>query len=167
MNGNLAYKEDWREELIGGKIVMMAPASVNHNFASENIYYLFRQCLKGKSCTPFGDGTIVYLTEKDHFVPDMMVVCDRNKIKHDGVHGAPDLVVEVLSSSTMRNDRTYKKDVYERSGVREYWIVNPADKSVEVYRSNGTNFVLHDIYSLHPDWALAKMSEEEIGRAHV
>ena len=90
-----------------------------------------------------------------------MVVCDRNKIKHDGVHGAPDVVVEVLSSSTMRNDRTYKKDVYERSGVREYWIVNPADKSVEVYRSNGTNFVLHDIYSLHPDWALAKMSEEE------
>ena len=103
----------------------------------------------------------VYLTDKDHFVPDFMVVCDPDKIKSDGVHGAPDLVVEVLSPSTARNDKTRKKDVYARCGVREYWIIHPEDKSVDVYRTDGTEFILHDIYSLHPDWMLAKMSEEE------
>jgi len=49
-----------------------------------------------------------------------MVVCDRDKIKNDGVHGAPYLVVEALSPSTAKRDKTYKKDAYARSGVREY-----------------------------------------------
>ena len=79
----------------------------------------------------------MFLSENDHFVPDMMVVCDREKIHHDGIHGAPDLAVEVLSPSTMKNDRTHKKDVYAKYGVREYWLVNPTDRSIEVYISVG------------------------------
>ena len=67
------------------------------------------------------------------FVPDFMVVCDREKIKADGVHSAPDLVLEVLSPSTAKNDKGYKKSVYESSGVPEYWIVSPKEKSIEVY----------------------------------
>ena len=161
MSGNLAYQDERREELIDGKVVMMAPASSNHNRIAGNIFSMFHQYLKGRQCEPFGDGENVYLTDKDHFVPDFMVVCDPDKIKSDGVHGAPDLVVEVLSPSTARNDKTRKKDVYARCGVREYWIIHPEDKSVDVYRTDGTEFILHDIYSLHPDWMLAKMSEEE------
>ena len=161
MNGSLAYQEERRRELIGGKVVMMAPASSNHNRIAGNIYYIFRHYLNGKRCEPFADGESVYLTNEDHFVPDFMVVCDPGKIKSDGVHGAPDLVVEILSSSTAKNDRTHKKDVYERCGVREYWIVHPEDKSVDIYRTDGHGFVLHDIYTLHPDWVLAGMSEEE------
>ena len=161
MSGNLAYQDERREELIGGKVVMMAPASSNHNRIAGNIFSMFHQYLKGQKCEPFGDGENVYLTDKDHFVPDFMVVCDPDKIKSDGVHGAPDLVVEVLSPSTARNDKTRKKDVYARCGVREYWIIHPEDKSVDVYRTDGTEFILHDIYSLHPDWMLAKMSEED------
>ena len=162
MNGNLAYQEELREELIDGKMVMMAPASVNHTFVSSNIFWVFENYLRKKrKCTPFTDGITVYLTDKDHFVPDFMVVCDPEKIKPDGIHGAPDLVVEVLSPSTARNDKTRKKDVYAHCGVQEYWLVSPGDKTVEVYRTDGTQFVLHDIYALHPDWELAKMSEEE------
>ncbi len=101
------------------------------------------------------------MTDEDRFIPDVMIVCDPDKIKPDGVHGAPDLVVEVLSPSTMRNDKTYKKDVYARCGVREYWLVDPASKSIEIYRTGETEFILHDILALHPDWELAKMSEEE------
>ena len=162
MNENLAYQEEQREELINGKAVAMSPRpSVNHNRIASNIFWVFENYLRKKRCTPFADGTDLYLTENDRFIPDVMIVCDPDKIKSDGIHGAPDLVVEVLSPSTMRNDKTHKKEIYARCGVREYWLVGPEEKSVEIYRANGGEFVLHDIYVLHPDWQLAQMSEEE------
>lgn len=162
MSDNLAYRDDLREELISGKVVAMSPRpSFNHNRISFNIAHVFETHLRNKKCTAIADGTDLYLTEQDRFVPDMMVVCNRDKIQHDGVHGAPDLVVEVLSPSTLRNDRGHKMDVYALCGVREYWIVNPADKSVEIYRLDGSDFVLHDIYAIHPDWELGQMTDEE------
>ncbi len=162
MSGNLAYQEERREELIGGKVVMMSPRPRwNHMSVAGNIYNIFSNYLRGKKCTPIQDGFDLYLDDENRFVPDFMVVCDPEKIKSDGVHGAPDLVVEVLSPSTMRNDRKRKKDVYAKCGVREYWLVSPGDKFVEVYRADGTGFILHDIYALLPDWQLARMSDEE------
>ena len=163
MDTNLAYQyEDYqRSELVGGKLVMMSPAATNHVLLSGNIYHIFSSYLKGKPCTPIADGVTVFLTDEDHFVPDFMVVCDRDKLKGDGVHGAPDLVVEVLSPSTVKRDRTHKKDIYGRCGVREYWLVSPADKTIEVYRNTGTELVLHDAYSIYPDWMLPRLTESE------
>ena len=162
MDNNLAFQEEPWEELISGKIVAMSPRpAVNHNFVSGNIYYIFRQYLQGKRCTPFADGTDLYLTEDDRYVPDGMIVCDPDKIQKDGVHGAPDLVVEVLSPSTARYDRGHKKDVYEKCGVKEYWIVSPADKVVEQYVLRDGKFVLHDTFAVFPDWMLEKMKPEE------
>lgn len=161
MSDNLAYQEELREELIGGEVVLMAPAFTNHTFVSGNIFWIFENYLRRKRCTPISDGSTVYLTDKDHFVPDFMIVCDPDKIKGNGVYGAPDLVVEVLSPSTAKNDKTHKKDVYAKCGVREYWLVSPGDKTVEVYLNSGDELILHDIYALRPDWQLARMSEEE------
>ena len=162
MSNNLAYQDDTRIELINGEVTAMSPRpSFNHNRIASNVYWAFENYLRHKRCTAIADGTDLYLTEKERFVPDMMVVCDRDKIQHDGVHGAPDLVVEVLSPGTLRNDRGHKKDIYARCGVREYWIVNPADKSVEIYRADGSDLVLYDIYALHPDWELKQMTDEE------
>jgi len=162
MEGNLAYQEERREELIDGKVVAMSPRpSVNHNRVASNIFWLFETYLRKRKCTPFDDGTDLYLTEDDRFIPDMMIVCDPDKIKSDGVHGTPDLVVEVLSSSTVRYDRGRKKDIYEKCGVREYWLVSPSEKFIEVYRTQKGEFALHSIYTLHADWELAQMSEEE------
>ncbi len=165
MNTNLAYDdraEKTRVELIGGEVVSMSPRpSFNHNQVSYNIATLFANYLKGKTCTPIADGMDLYLSEENQFVPDFMIVCDPDKIQANGVHGAPDLVAEVLSPSTMRNDKTCKKDVYARCGVMEYWIVDPAGKSIEIYRADGADFALHDIYALHSDWELEQMSEEE------
>ena len=110
---------------------------------------------------PLSDGVDLYLDDKNQFVPDFMAVCDPDKIKQDGVHGAPDLVVEVLSPGTARNDRTLKKDTYARFGVREYWLVSPGDKYVEIYRNDGGEFVLDNVYTVYADWQLAQMSEEE------
>ena len=161
MSDNLAYHEERRKELIGGEIVMMSPAATNHNRIANNINRIFGNYLHGKTCEPFGDGEKVFLTKTDHYVPDFMVVRDPDKVKHDGVHGAPDLVVEILSPGTMRNDKTRKKEVYAKCGVREYWLISPGDKSIEVFRMDGIEFVLHDIYTMRPDWELAQMSEEE------
>ena len=161
MSGNLAYQEERREELIGGNVVMMSPASAEHVYTAGSIYNIFKNYLKGKNCIPFSDGLLVHLTDENKFVPDMMVVCDRSKIKSDGVHGAPDLVVEVLSPSTAKDDRTRKKEVYEACGVPEYWLVSPTDKSIEIYLLESGKYILHDVYTVRPDWVLKQMTDEE------
>lgn len=103
MNTNLAYQEEIYDEMINGQIVLMSPSPMaNHVYAAGNIYRIFADYLKGKICTPFPDRFDLYLSEKDRFEPDMMIVCDPNKIKSRGVYGAPDLVVEVLSRSTSK-----------------------------------------------------------------
>ena len=164
MNTNLAYAYDCREELINGKVVAMSPAASNHNRIAGDIYGIFWSYLRGKKCEPFGDGEAVYLTEVDHFIPDFMVVCDPDKVKSNGVHGAPDLVVEVLSPCTTKNDRGRKMDVYGQCGVREYWIVIPNEKTVEQYIQDNGRLVLHDVYFIPPDYTpekeLAEIAKE-------
>ena len=166
IDGNLAYKLDcssdlYWEEVIDGKVVMMAPARVNHHRVSGNIYRIFSSFLKGRKCEPFQDGVGVILSDTEQYIPDMMVVCDPDKVQDKGVVGAPDLVVEVLSPGTAKNDRGHKKDVYERYGVREYWIVNPADLTVEQYVLTDGKFVLREVYHKYTASWLADMKEEE------
>lgn len=156
MDTNLAYQEEFREELINGKVVAMSPAASNHNRIVGDIYGIFWNYLKGKKCEPFGDGEAVYLTKTDHFIPDFMIVCDPDKIKGDGVHGAPDLVVEVLSPGTAKNDRGRKMDVYAKCGVREYWIVSPNEKTVEQYIQDNGRLVLNGVYFVPPDYTPEK-----------
>lgn len=162
MNDNLAYQEEYKEEMLNGEIVLMSPSpTVNHNIISENICTIFKVYLKGKPCIPFGDGTDLHLTDKDCFVPDGMIVCDRNKIKTTGVYGAPNLVLEILSPSTSKRDRGYKKNLYEKCGVTEYWIVSPKERSIEVYLLKDGKYILDNIYIDYPDYELERMTEEE------
>ncbi len=161
MNGNLAYQEQPREELLNGKIYMMSSPTVNHSQIASNIYYAFRSYLKGKTCRAFNDGVDVYLTEKDRVIPDAMIVCNKNNIKLDGIHGAPDLVVEVLSPGTAKNDKGYKKDLYEKSGVKEYWIIDPVPRSIEVYLLTDGKFALDEVYALYPEGLSVTEKERE------
>lgn len=161
MNGNLAYQEQPREELLNGKIYMMSSPTVNHSQIASNIYYAFRSYLKGKTCRAFNDGVDVYLTEKDRVIPDAMIVCNKNNIKLDGIHGAPDLVVEVLSPGTSKNDKGYKKDLYEKSGVKEYWLIDPMLHSIEVYLLTNGKFALDEVYALYPDGLSVTDKERE------
>ncbi|MDE6887357.1 MAG: Uma2 family endonuclease [Eubacterium sp.] len=150
---NLAYQAEPWEEKLNGQIILMSPRpSVNHNQLVGNIYHIFRSYLKGKTCKAFTDGVDVFLTDKDNVIPDAMIVCNKDIIKPDGIHGAPDLVVEVLSPSTAKNDRGYKKDLYEAAGVKEYWIVDPTMRSIEAYLlSDKRKYVLDGFYGLFPD----------------
>ncbi|MBQ9348269.1 MAG: Uma2 family endonuclease, partial [Oscillibacter sp.] len=123
----------WRdppwEELIDGREIPILPhPGTNHFVIAGNVRLVFGEYLHDSPATVFGGSFALCLTERDIFSPDCAVVCDPDKIRPDGVHGAPDLVVEILSPATYLRDRTYKKDVYERCGVREYWIVTAEER---------------------------------------
>ena len=158
--GNLACKEEPRVEVIGGKVVMLAAPSALHEVIAGKIYRIFGNYLEKKRCMAFSSNTAVYLEDGEEYQPDVKVVCDRSKVKHDGIHGAPDLVVEVLSPSTGSYDRGRKMQVYERCGVREYWIVDPVIRSIEQYLLEEGRFVLRDIYMQLDEEDLKMMSEK-------
>ena len=71
------------------------------------------------------------------------------------------LIVEILSPRTSKNDLGIKKDTYEKYGVKEYWIVNPQDKSITVYHLKDGRYKLDNVYTIMPDYELEDMSEKE------
>ena len=153
MMNNLAYKDEPRTEIIHGKTVMMSPSpNLRHNSIAGNIHRIFSNFLRGKRCRVFMDGVDVHLDDENTFIPDLAIVCDRRKLRIDGIYGAPDLVVEVLSPSTATRDKGTKKEVYERAGVKEYWIVDPLAKSIDVYHLRDGRLVLDYSYVEFPDW---------------
>jgi len=149
-----------REELINGQRVVMPPRpSFNHNRVAFNISLIFEHYVRGKEYTAVVDGSDLYLDKDDRFVPDVMIVRNGGQIQPDGIHGAPELVVEVLCPGIARRVRTTKRVVYGRCGVREYWVADPVNKTLEVYRSKGSELTLEKVYTLYPDRRLAKMPE--------
>ncbi len=138
----LTWEEDDRIELIDGEAYMMAPPSRIHQKVSFEIGRQIGNYLEGKKCevypAPFG----VRLFEKDVDAPedvdtivepDISVICDKSRLDEHGCKGAPDMVVEVLSPSNLRHDQFVKLNLYQRAGVREYWIVSPENRTVQVY----------------------------------
>ena len=164
--GEAAYKEAPWIELIDGKVFMMSPRPrPAHTNIAGNIYYLFQNYLWNKPCRVYADGVDVYLDEKNHFIPDVLIICDKSKIHTDAIYGAPDLVVEVLSPRTEQNGRTKKPQAYARAGVKEYWLVSPLARSVEVYLQQDGQLVLDTVYHDIPDWEYEKMEPE--GQAEI
>lgn len=165
MADNLAYQEEDWEELLDGKTVLMSPRPrINHNRIALNIARSLQNQIEGtgKPCETFVDGTDVYLGEKDRVIPDVMIVCKKEIIGQDGIHGAPSLIVEVLSPSTRKRDKGYKKDLYERYGVLEYWIVSPTERTVEVYLLANGQFQLDEVYELPADYDELDKEERQI-----
>lgn len=135
------WPEDVRYELIDGEAWLMTGPSRMHQ---ELVGGLFRQvadALEGKPCHPYVapfDVRLPNANEADDQVdtvvqPDITVVCDRSKLDDKGLRGTPDWVIEVLSPATSGRDHIAKRRIYERHGVREYWLVHPTDKVVLVY----------------------------------
>jgi len=163
---NLAYADPPRVERIEGRTYLMSPRPRGkHHRVQYNIGRLFGNYLEGKTCMAFDDGMEVHLDDKNVYIPDAMIVCDRSILTDKGVFGAPDLVVEVLSPSTMTNDRGVKMRHYAAAGVKEYWLVVPEVKTVEVYYNENGRFELHKTYSLYDAWDLEQMKEEERAEA--
>lgn len=128
-----------RVELIMGKIFKMSPApSSRHQHAVSVIHGTIFQFLKGKPCkvfpAPFDvslpDGSGVSQTVVQ---PDITVICDPARITEKGCNGAPDMVVEVISKSSVKKDLHEKYGIYEKAGVKEYWIVQPEDRTLIIF----------------------------------
>ncbi|MDR1022482.1 MAG: Uma2 family endonuclease [Prevotellaceae bacterium] len=140
----LQWLDDKRRELINGFIRMMSAPATTHARVVRDlnaILYNFISRRKGK-CEVFAAPFDVRLPkngEKDDdkifsvVQPDIVVICDLSKIDEKGCLGAPDMVVEVLSPDTRKYDLNDKFNLYEASGVKEYWTVAPADKDVTVF----------------------------------
>lgn len=128
-----------RVELILGKIFKMSPAPTSKHqqilVALSSAVYNF---LKGKSCRVFPAPFDVILpitpgVANTVVQPDISVICDLSKITKEGCNGAPDLIVEVISKSSVTRDLHEKYQLYEQAGVKEYWIVHPQDKTLVIF----------------------------------
>ncbi|MDD2884992.1 MAG: Uma2 family endonuclease [Dechloromonas sp.] len=136
------WPEDQRWELIHGEAYAMSPApSISHQMIVGQLFRQIDEALDGKPCqaliAPL-DVLLPALNEADEQVdtivqPDILVVCDPAKIGDSHVRGAPDWIIEVLSPRTARHDHLTKRALYERAGVREYWLVHPVDRVITLY----------------------------------
>ena len=143
-----SWDDSERWELIEGVPYAMSPAPTwKHQLISSNIHGQIWQYLRGKNCSAFSSPIDVRLnadTDDNNVVqPDIIVVCDKSKLEDSrACIGAPDMVVEVLSPSTEKHDRLTKFKLYLNAGVREYWIVDPESKMVQVNILNSGKYTI-------------------------
>jgi Uma2 family endonuclease len=152
----LTWQFQEKLELIKGKIFKMSPApSTNHQRISRKLTGIMLSAFKNHSCELFVAPFDVRLIDKKKSTldkeiftvvqPDLCMICDETKIDERGAIGAPDLVIEILSPGNSNKEMKYKFDLYEEAGVQEYWIVNPADKTLFIYVLKENQFI-----GMHP-----------------
>ncbi|MBA7526748.1 hypothetical protein ES705_18918 [subsurface metagenome] len=136
------WPDDERWEIIEGVPYDMSPApNTEHQRLSITISNELYNFLKNKKCKVFTAPFDVRLPESDEadddittvVQPDILVVCDNKKLDNEGCKGAPDFIIEILSPSTASKDMKEKFFLYEKHGVKEYWIVEPLGKFIMVY----------------------------------
>lgn len=129
--------EGQRAELIDGQIYDMAPPNRIHQKLTYQLGKVIGNYIDSKSgnCEVYPAPFAVFLNgdDKNYVEPDISIICDKNKLDEHGCNGAPDWIIEIISPSTQRIDYGIKLFKYRTAGVREYWIVNPIRKTVQVY----------------------------------
>jgi len=136
-------KGDDRYELRNNELIDMSSPSFTHQQLLQELFQLFYQFVnidkKGSLIlAPFD----VILDENNVVQPDLLFVAKdhEDRIRERGVFGCPDLVVEIVSKSSIIRDYVEKKEDYERFGVREYWIIDPQNKFIQVFHLEGNKF---------------------------
>jgi len=137
------WDDDKRWELIDGVEYDMGPAPLRiHQGISMELAVLLHIFFRDKKCKVYAAPFDVRLSEIENAAdeeiftvvqPDITVVCDPSKLDERGCKGAPDLIVEILSPSSAGRDMKIKRNLYEKHGIREYWIIHPHDKIAMVY----------------------------------
>lgn len=137
VNDYLALPEEQRVELIDGYFYDMASPTGLHQMIGGEIYRQIANYIMDHNgnCIPFMAPLDVQLDcdEKTMVQPDVIILCDEDKLKDGRIFGAPDFLLEVISPSTKKKDYTIKMHKYMNAGVREYWILNPYQKQLLVF----------------------------------
>lgn len=153
----LTWDDGQRWELIYGEAFCMSPGPNRlHQKWLGELFVQLHTHLEGKQCEVYLAPFDVCLTsganESDEEIdtvvqPDIFVVCDPGKLTDRACKGAPDLVVEIISPSTAKRDITTKYELYQRYGVKEYWLMYPNDRTLLVYRlSDDGRYVLPEVF---------------------
>lgn len=153
----LDLPEGERAELLDGEIFFMASPTTTHQAIVGWIYTEIRRYISEKNgkCRVFLSPFAVFLKndDKNYVEPDVCVICDRDKLDNQGCHGAPDWIVEIVSSSSRHMDYYRKLAAYQEAGVREYWVVDSVKKTVVVY-----NLEQEEVPVVHPFGDLVKVN---------
>jgi len=137
-------------EIFDGELIVFPPPNVKHQVVSGNLHRILANFVHQKRigilvAAPIG----VYFDIKTFFEPDLVFVSNENKnlIKENYIEGAPDLVVEIISASSIKNDRGSKFKRYARERVQEYWIIDPINEVVEIFELTSEGFQLTERFS--------------------
>lgn len=132
-----ALPDGQRAELIDGRIYNMAPPARVHQKLITELVSVLHQHIRNNNgnCEVYPAPFAVFLNadDKNYVEPDISVICDKSKLTEKGCNGAPDLIIEVVSPSSQQMDYGIKLFKYRTAGVREYWIINPVTRIVNVY----------------------------------
>lgn len=146
----LKLDEDVQYEVIDGQVYNMTPSpNVKHQSIATELLTEFNIYLRIKSCRVLAEIDVCLcgdedITKANEWVkPDIMIVCDKDKIRKNRIAGSPDLIVEILSKSTAKIDKMIKFNRYQRAGVKEYWIVDPIYETIDAYVLDG-DFYKHN-----------------------
>ena len=135
----LSWNDNIRRELIDGVVKLMSGINRWHNNVTYGLSKIFIPALeKGREDKKFDYYAFwapfdVFLSEDTVVQQDFGIVADLSKVKDNGIHGSPDFIVEILSPSSLKRDAQEKFSLYERHGVKEYWIISPVEKYVNVF----------------------------------
>lgn len=149
------WPEEERWELIEGVPFNMSPApSLAHQRVVAELLTQIRSQLRGSGCDTFVAPFDVRLPKGDEaedavdtiVQPDIVVVCDPTQLDEKGCRGAPDWIIEVLSPHTAARDQIDKRNLYEKQGVKEYWLVHPVDQILMIYWSDKRAYGKPDIH---------------------
>ena len=147
----LAIPEDDenRYELIDGELYMAPAPTWEHQESIGNLFFVLRGFVRANGLGRVVPSPVdVYLSNEDVFQPDIVFVSvERLDIIHSsGVHGAPDLVIEMLSPGTARRDRILKRERYEMFDVGEYWQADPIARTITVLRLQNGKFEIVGVF---------------------
>jgi len=143
-----ALDDDKRYELIDGELIMSPAPSSLHQWSHSGLDYLIMDYVNKRNLGKVFSASPDIIFDDDNTVqPDIVFISNENfpKIKKKGIFGAPDLVVEIISPGSLRRDRYIKKELYEKYGVKEYWLVDFEMKSIEVFKNTGSHFELFSL----------------------
>ncbi|MBC7473832.1 MAG: Uma2 family endonuclease [Candidatus Sericytochromatia bacterium] len=158
-NDYLKTDDEKRYELIGGNLIMVPAPNTEHQNVSKIIEMsLYNFVLKNKLGDVYNAPIDVYFDDKNLVQPDILFIAQDNMsiIKKKGIFGSPDVLVEIISPSSRNRDLYTKKDLYQLFKIKEYWIVDPINKSVDILKLGDDG-----VYKVHSSSSLNDEEQED------